>query len=113
LLNAFETLAVVSSESMQHQNFVEVLATFTVMYDRLPVQWQQRVEATILRLLAALGDFVLTAELDKALSALTDKLELCSNQETANAVRTAHGELRRSVGRLNSRATRVQTPNSN
>ena len=59
---------------MQHQNFAEVLHTFAVMFDRLPLDQQRRAEDIILRLLSALGEFVLTAELDSTLSALVGAL---------------------------------------
>jgi uncharacterized membrane protein len=107
LMNAFETLAVVSSESMQHQNFIEVVNTLTVMLDRLPEEWQLRTEDIVLRILSALGDHVLTAELEKALSALADKLHLNGKLETALAVQKAKLQLSISVGKLNSRSTRV------
>lgn len=68
LMDGFETLAVVSSESMQHQSFIEVVRTFAIMLSRLPSDQQRRAEDLILRILSALGDHVLTAELDAALS---------------------------------------------
>jgi len=107
LLDAFETFAVVSSESMQHQNYIEVLRTFTVMFERLPREWQQRAEDLILRILSALGDHVLTGELNAALSELTAKLRSLERFDTADAVQKAQEKLALSVGKLNSRSTRV------
>lgn len=109
LMDAFENFAVVSSESMQHQNFIEVLYTFTAMFDRLPVAWQRRTEEIISSMLSVLGDLVLTAELDGALSALAEKLEAAARYETASAVTAAQRQFRLSVGKLNSRATRVSS----
>ncbi len=107
LMDTFETLAVVSSESMQHQNFIEVVHTFALMFDRLPAPWQVRAEDLILRILSALGDHVLTAQLDLALTDLIKTLTASARFETAAAVRAAQDQLRRSIGKLNSRATRV------
>ncbi|HEX6125276.1 MAG TPA: DUF2254 family protein [Pyrinomonadaceae bacterium] len=107
LLSAFETLAVVSSESMQHQNYIEVLAVFAATFDRLPTEWQARAEDLILRILSVMGDHALTRELDQALSSLADKLESAGSSATAVAVRGAGEQLSLSVGVLNSRATRV------
>ncbi len=107
LFSTFETLAIVSSESMQHQNFIEVTHTFTVMFERMPKEWQDRVEDLISRTLSALGDLVLTAELEAALSDLAQTLSACGRTDAAMKVRTAKDELARSVGKLNSRATRV------
>lgn len=107
LMDTFETLAVVSSESMQHQNFIEVITTVSVMFDRLPKKWQERAEDMLLRILSALGDHVLTAELEKALSVLIIKLNGTGRVDTADAVQKALKQLAQSVGKLNSRATRV------
>ena len=107
LMDAFETFAVVSSESMQHQNFIEVVETFRVMFDRLSPAQQQRAEDLILRSLSALGDHVLTAELDAKLSGLTRTLQASGRAEVAAAVAAAQAQLSHSIGRLNSRATRV------
>lgn len=106
-MSAFEALAVVSSESMQHQNYIEVLRTFSLLFDRLPKDLQLRGEDLILRILSALGDHVLTAELDSALSQLGEKLQIVGRIETAVAVQKARDELSASIGRLNSRSTRV------
>ena len=108
LMDAFETLAIVSSESMQHQNYIEVLRTFTLMFGRLTAQQQPRAEDLILRILPALGDHVLTAELDAALSALVDTLKASERFDTAGAVQMAQAALGQSIGKLNSRSTRVE-----
>lgn len=107
LMDAFESLAVVSSESMQHQIFAEVVHTFAVMFDRLPPEQQQRAESLILRIISALGDHVLTAELDAALSALVCTFRSSAHSDTADAVQVAQEEFRSSIGKLNSRSTRV------
>ncbi len=107
LLDAFESLAVISSESMQYQAFAEVLRTFAIMYPRMPAEHQPRVENLLLRILPALGDHVLTGELDSALSATVHMLKFHRCLETASHIEKAQSELRQSVGRLNSRSTRV------
>lgn len=115
-MDAFESLAVVSSESMQHQIFTEVIHTFAVMFDRLPPKQQHRAENLILRIISALGYHVLTAELDAALAALVCTLRASARSDTAELVQVAQEELRSSSG-INSRSTRVagqgrqQTPN--
>lgn len=106
LLGAFETLAVCSSESMQHQNYIEVLTAFTEMFARLPSGQQKYAEDIILRILPALGDHVLTTDLDAALTNLVRALEVAARNETAQAVRQAREKLAGSIGKLNSRSTR-------
>lgn len=75
--------------------------------ERLPRERQQRAEDLILRILSALGDHVLTAELDAALAALIGKPKAAERFETAAAVYAAQEQLQLSVGKLNSRSTRV------
>jgi len=107
LMDAFETLAIVSTESMQHQNFIEVVEGLTVLFDRMPKHLQQRTEDLVLRILSALGDHVLTLELQNALIALSQKLEQAGSSVTAHAVKVATEQLAQSVGKLNSRSTRA------
>lgn len=107
LMDAFESLAVVSSVSMQHQAFAEVARTFATTFDRLPTDLQARAEELIRRILPALGDHVLTADLDAALADLTGALEEAGRRAAADGVRAAREGLAGTVGELNSRATRV------
>ena len=107
LMDTFETLAVVTSESMQHQNFIEIVVTLSTLFGRLPKALQERAEDITLRILPALGDHVLTLELENALSALVTTLQSNGKGETARAVQQALLQLSQSVGKLNSRATRV------
>lgn len=106
LLHALESLAVVSTESMQHQNFTEIVRTFAGMFSRLPLAWQSRAEDLVLRALSGMADHVLTAELDTALNDLASALADAGRPAGAAAVRQARSELARSVGKLNSRSTR-------
>lgn len=109
LLDTFETLAVVASESMQPQTIAEFLRTFALMFARLPAEQQPRAENLIRTSLSALGEHVLTAELDAALSDLQHALEVAGRDGTANEVRGAHQAMRASIGKLGSRATRVSS----
>lgn len=108
LLHAFESIAVVSSESMQHQPFTEVVRTFSKLFGRLPPEVQTRSEDVILRLLPALGDHVLTGELETALDGLTGALQAAGRVDASAKVNIALEALRGSVGRLGSRATRAE-----
>ncbi len=107
LLGAFESLAVVASESMQHQTYAEILHTFAVTFDRLPLRERFRVEDLVLRTLSGLGDHMLTTELDETLTDLVSSLERAGQAATVAAVRRAQTDLASSIGTLNSRATRV------
>ena len=107
LLESFETLAIVASESLQHQNYIEVLRTFALMFDRIPERYQVRAEDVILRILPVLGEFALTYELDKALTELESTLTHAGRDAAAAAVSRAQESFSKSVGRLGSRATRA------
>lgn len=107
LLNAFGSLAVSAAESMQHQSLAEILRSFELLFDALAPELQACCEALILRMLPALGDHVLTHELDAALAGLIDALDAAGRCDTAAAVRTAKDQLARSIGKLGNRATRV------
>ncbi|MGC1784469.1 MAG: hypothetical protein WA708_18235, partial [Acidobacteriaceae bacterium] len=111
LLDAFESLAVISSESMQYQAFAEVLRTFAIMYPRMRAEHQSRAEDLLRRILPVLGDHALTRELDSALCATAQMLKSNHCVETASLVESAQNELRQSIGKLNSRATRVRSSN--
>jgi hypothetical protein len=107
LLAAFESLDVVASEAMQHQTYAEIVRAFTLTFDRLLPEHQSRIEELMLRTLPALGDHVLTKELDVALEDMARMLEANGRFETAMAVRSARGGLATTIGKLNSRSTRV------
>ena len=107
LLDAFESLAVVASEAMKHQTYAEIVRTFTLTFDRLPGEIQRRAEDILCRSLSALGDHVLTTELDTSLTMVVQALHDAGRIDTAAAIHAAQMELATTVGKLNSRATRV------
>ncbi len=109
LLDALSSMAVVSTESMQHQNFTEVMQVFAIMFERLPAEQQGRAEDHVLRLLSTLGDEPLSAELDRALGRLIGALTLAGHLDCARAVQVARDQLAGTVGQLNSRSTRAQS----
>ncbi|MDQ6904547.1 MAG: hypothetical protein M3139_16265, partial [Bacteroidota bacterium] len=107
LFNSMETLAIASSESMQHMVFTEVLNSFAHLFKRLTAEEQRRAEDVILRMLSCMGDLVLTAPLEAGLEKIADVLNNCNYSESAKAVLKAKSDLAKSIGKLNSRSTRV------
>ncbi len=107
MFDAFESIAAVASEAMQSQTYAEIVRSFTLTFHRLPGDQQRRVEDVLLRTLPALGDHVLTAELDEALTGLVLTLGKAGRFKTATAISAAQTELATTVGKLNSRSTRV------
>jgi uncharacterized membrane protein len=107
LFDAFETLAVVASESMQPQTAAEFVRTFATMFHRLPAEHQSRAEDLIRRSLSALGDHVLTAELDAAFHELVAALNVAGRTGAATEVEAARHSLAATIGKLRSRSTRA------
>jgi uncharacterized membrane protein len=107
LMGTIESLTIVASESMQHHVYADVLRGLATTMDRLPPELAKRSEELVLRSLAGLGDQVLSAELENALGDVADAFDTAGLVEGTVAVRTARTELAASVGKLNSRATRV------
>ena len=106
-LSTLETLAVVASESMQHQTLAEIMRIFAILLPDLPPGRVDQVADIVLRSLSALGEHVLTRELESALEILSQALAAADRDATAEAVTRATDSLRRSIGVLNSRSTRV------
>ena len=107
LMGTIESLTIVASESMQHHVYADVLRGLATTMDRLPPDLAQRAEELVLRSLSGLGDQVLSAELEDALEDIAKALNDAGLNGGSAAVRAASAELAASVGRLNSRATRV------
>jgi uncharacterized membrane protein len=107
LIDAFESLAVASSESMQHMVFAAVVTAFARTFDRLRPGMQRRAESMILRILATLGDHAPTRELDAALEDLVLALRTAQRAQTADAVDRARVQLNGSAGALHSRSNRA------
>jgi hypothetical protein len=107
LMEAFESLIVVASESMQHQSAAQIYRTFASLYPRLPLDLQRQSEDCLMRSLSGLGDHILTRELAASLSALVEVLRLSGRPECAEAIALAREKLARSISQLNSRSSRT------
>lgn len=106
--NVLESLAIVSSESLQHQVFSEVLANISLAYPFVSNDIKTKFNDVIIRILSAMGEHVLSEDLDKSLTNLTETLFSDGNQRTALILRDAHQKLSESVGHLGNRGTRVK-----
>jgi len=110
LFRGFESIAVVASESMQHQTLATVYAALEFCVKHVPLHCVADVEDIIRRTLSALGDHVLTHELQQALARLANALEDRGREPTAEEVRKACNILHRSIGAIHSRGTRAPAP---
>jgi hypothetical protein len=73
----------------------------------VPPNERWRIDDAVRRILAALGDLVLTRELELALLNIAEVLRRAGRADIAHAVDTARLALARSIGHLNARGTRV------
>ena len=106
LLAAFESLAVVASESLQHQTLAEIYSALAFTLPELPPPLRAEVANIVLRSLSALGEHVLTGRLEKAIDGLAAALDSAGQSDAAVALRNARDRLKQSVGTLHSRANR-------
>jgi hypothetical protein len=107
LLAGFESLAVVSASSMQHQIYAEVMRTFANLFEAMIPANQLRVADIIRRLMMALGDHILTSQLEEALLSIVSTLERSGYPESAAEVNQALATFRQSIGEIRSANTRI------
>ncbi len=100
-------MIVVASESIQSQTLTEAVRTLAILLRHVETPTAERLADVAHRALSSLGEHVLTRQLDIALRDLTDALRERGFVTIADAVREASAELAASLGKLNSRSTRV------
>jgi uncharacterized membrane protein len=108
IIDAWESLATVSTESMQHQPFGEILKSIARLYAELPTALQDRTDRLLERAVSGMGDHILTQDVDSSLHDLIQALEDAARYETAGMVTEARNGLAGSLGRLANRSTRVE-----
>jgi uncharacterized membrane protein len=108
VLDVWESLLVVSSESMQHQAFAEILRSIARIYPDLPPDLRNRADQMLRRATSAMGDHVLTQDLNDALHKLIRTLERSDRHLFAQTIAEAHHKFAASLGTLGNRSTRVK-----
>lgn len=108
LIDAWESLVTVSTESMQHQPFAEILKSIARLYGEFPVVLQNRVDRLLERAVSGMGDHILTQDVDSALHDLIQVLEDEARYETAGMLAEARNQLAASLGTLANRSTRIK-----
>jgi uncharacterized membrane protein len=108
VLDVWESLLVVSSESMQHQAFAEILRSIAHIYPDLPPDLRNRADQMLRRATSAMGDHVLTQDLNDALHKLIRTLERSDRHLFAQTIAEAHHKFAASLGTLGNRSTRVK-----
>lgn len=107
--DVLESLAVVSSASLQHQIFTQVLENIRLAYPFASQAVRSKFMDVIRRILSAMGDHVLTDKLENALWELSRTLTSEGDRVGARMVDAAREKLARSLGQLGSRSTRTQS----
>ena len=107
---AIAAIGVVASESMQNTLAAEVWRTLATLIDDVPDAQLPPLTDTVRRLLSALGDHVLTADLQHELSRCRLALIGRGEDAAADAIQEAAGKLAASIGVLHARGTRVPAP---
>ena len=88
LVGAFESLAVVASQSLEHQLLTEILNTFTTLYRRLPDDLRFEIRETIQRILPTVPAHIITRDLEMAGHNLVRTLQAAGERDLANAIQT-------------------------
>ena len=88
-LNMLESLALITSESKQHQGLSATFIALALLVPRFPADLQDRSRELIVRVLPTLEQHVLSRELDYSLSRLAASLENLGCQDEAQMVREA------------------------
>ncbi|TXN04550.1 DUF2254 domain-containing protein [Methylobacterium sp. WL64] len=105
--DALEAVILVASESMQSQTLAEALTSVAILLRHVDPATAARLADVASRALSSLGEHVLTRQLEAALADLTEALRARGFAAVAGAVSDAASGLAESLGRLNSRSTRV------
>ena len=111
-LEAIGALAVVSTESLQFATYEGAVRAYEGVFARLPDHLQDRVAASLRRLVTGLGDHILTQSLEEALTAIAHTLRTEGHADTADVVETARRQMASVAGSLAARSTRAQEATS-
>ena len=102
-----EHIGLATSESMQAQTLACTIRTLAILLEIVPPSWQERLADVSRRSLSSLGEHVLTCELQASLEALSSVLTACGFGDVGEEVRSSTAMLATTLGKLNSRSTRV------
>lgn len=105
--DALEAVIVVASESIQSQTLTEAVKTLAILLRHVGQPTADRLADVANRTLSSLGEHVLTRQLEAELADLAQALNARGFVAGAKAVSEASAELAASLGKLNSRSTRV------
>lgn len=91
LLHTFTSLAIIASETKQHQTMIAILETFLHLYDQLPDDWKDDANQAISEILSVIDQFVITAQFRVVLEKFSEELRKNHQNETANWIKSYLG----------------------
>ena len=89
LLSAFESLAVVATQSKEHQILTGILNAFSTQYHNFPEDWLPQVDETLFRIVPTLTQHILTRDLEAAVVNLITEVEEAGQPALAQFMREA------------------------
>lgn len=107
VLDAFESLAVASAESMQHQCLAEIVRAIAITLGRLPPDHRAATVALAARILPSISQHVLTADLVTSLRDLKTALAECGYDHVAARIDGLRDKLDRRVQEVELRGSDV------
>jgi len=100
LMNAIESLAVVTADSQQHQVAADIILALDSLLERVTADYRERSVDVLMRTLPALASHPPTLRLESALTRLQATLERIGEGDAAQATGTAVDRLRGRIGRV-------------
>jgi uncharacterized membrane protein len=107
LANSYESLIVVSSESMQHQSLAEILNGISRSYALIDERLQDALVERVVGALSSFGDHVATFQLEESVNRIARTFADHGKVSAAAQITAAWSKLRASRGTLHSRGDRV------
>lgn len=105
LMDAVESLAVVTADSQQHQVAADILDTMARLFRAMPSHYQERTEQVVLRTLPALASHPPTRALETAMERVRDVLASDGREDSARVVQDGLENLRQRIGRVDQQYT--------
>jgi uncharacterized membrane protein len=100
IFGAYEALAIIAANSGEFHVVSEILNAFSSLYDRLPLDWQDQAEHTVLQILPRLKGHYLSRRLADSLAGLMRVLVQNDKSQTAERILQAYNELQNTFGSL-------------
>jgi uncharacterized membrane protein len=89
VFGAFEALAIIATQSSEFQVVIKTLDAFSILYPRLPQDWQEQLESTLLRILPTLSKHYYSKRMDDSLTGLAETMSKSGRNATVAEINLA------------------------